>query len=208
MREFFGNSESTLKNVEPTHIVNYDETNLTDDPGKQKVLCRRGSKRVEIIQDFSKSSTSIMMAITASGHLLPPYVIYKAVHLSPTWIEGGPQGTIYNRTKSGWFDGPTFEHWFDEILLPYFKNLPGRMVLIGDNLASHVSMHVLECCEQYNIEFVLLPPNTTHLLQPSDVAFFAPMKKAWHAILLKWKIKNRGTILKSEFPRLFDEAIK
>ncbi|CAH1980481.1 unnamed protein product [Acanthoscelides obtectus] len=112
--------EQTLERVEPMNIVNYDETNLTDDPGKQKVLCRRGSKMVENIIDSSKSSTSVMMAITATGQLLPPYVIYKSVYLYPTWIEGGPDGTMYNRTKSGWFDGPAFKHWFDRILLPYF----------------------------------------------------------------------------------------
>ncbi|KAB0790890.1 hypothetical protein PPYR_03747 [Photinus pyralis] len=58
--EYFQNLEESLDGVEPTHIVNYDETNLTDDPG---------SKRVERIMDVSKSSTSVMMAITAAGHL-------------------------------------------------------------------------------------------------------------------------------------------
>lgn len=83
IRKYFQNLEKT---VQPTHIVNYDETNLTDDPGKQRVLCRRGSKRVEMIQDSSKSSTSVMMAITASGHILPPYVVYKAVsNLDTGW---------------------------------------------------------------------------------------------------------------------------
>lgn len=208
LREYFQNLAEVLENVEPTHIVNYDETNLTDDPGKQKVLCRRGSKRVERIMDSSKSSTSVMMAVTAAGHLLPPYVVYKAVHLYPTWIEGGPQGTMFNRTKSGWFDAPTFEDWFDKILIPYFRNLPGKKVLIGDNLSSHMSMHVLECCDQYNIDFLLLPPNATHLLQPLDVAFFAPLKKAWRAILTEWKLKNKGCILKADFPRLLTKAIE
>ena len=82
--EYFQNLENTLEGVEPCNILNYDETNLTDDPGKQKVLCRRGSKRVERIMDSSKSSTSIIMAITASGLLLPPYVVYRSLHLYPT----------------------------------------------------------------------------------------------------------------------------
>ncbi|KAB0804870.1 hypothetical protein PPYR_01840 [Photinus pyralis] len=206
--EYFQNLEESLDGVEPTHIVNYDETNLTHDPGRQKVLCRRGSKRVERIMDVSKSSTSVMMAITAAGHLQPPYVVYKAVHLYPTWIEDGPEGAMYNRTKSGWFDAMTFEDWFDKIILPYFRNLLGKKVLIGDNLESHISLHVLEACEQHSINFVLLPPNGTHLLQPLDVAFFAPMKKAWREILREWKNKNRGCIPKSDFPRLFNKCIK
>ena len=72
--------------------------------------------------DSSKSSTSIRMAITASGHLLPPYVVYRSLHPYPIWIKGGPQRTHCNRTKSGWFNAPTFDDWFDKIVLPYFKN--------------------------------------------------------------------------------------
>lgn len=147
------------------------------------------------------------MAISASGQLLPPYTVYKATHLYPTWVEGGVEGAFYNRTKSGWFDGPTFEDWFDKIALPYLKNLQGPKVIIGDNFSSHVSLHVLEECEKYNIRFVLFPPNSTHLLQPLDVAFFAPLKKKWRTALSEWKTNNRGCISKSEFPSLFKKTL-
>jgi len=208
IQTYFDNLGQTIENIPPSNIINYDESNLTDDPGKIKVLCRRGSKRVERIVDSSKSSTSIMMAISGSGVLLPPYVVYKSVHLYPTWIEGGPDGTVYNRTKSGWFDSATFDDWFDKILLPYCKKLPGKKVLIGDNLAAHTSIHVLRCCEQNDIHFVLLPPNGTHILQPLDVSFFGPFKKVWRTVLAEWKIKNRGCIVKSEFPTLLKKSIE
>lgn len=142
VKDYFENLKKIIEMVPASHIINYDETNLTDDPGRSKVLSRRGSKRIERITDSSKSSVSIMMAITASGAVLPPYVVYKSVHLYPTWVEGGPIGTVYNRTKSGWFDSATFENWFDRILLPYFKKLSGKKVLIGDNLAKDVFVSV------------------------------------------------------------------
>ncbi|KAJ8929965.1 hypothetical protein NQ314_017288 [Rhamnusium bicolor] len=61
------NLGQTIENIPSSNIIKCDESNLTDDPGKIKVLCRRGSKRVERIIDSSKSSTSIMMAISGSG---------------------------------------------------------------------------------------------------------------------------------------------
>lgn len=68
----FDNLRKILEDVPPPHIVNYDETNLTDDLGRMKVLCRRGSKCVERIINSSKASTSAMMSISASATLLLP----------------------------------------------------------------------------------------------------------------------------------------
>jgi hypothetical protein len=103
--------------------MNYDETNMTDDLVKFKVVTRRGCKHLERILDSSKSSVSVMFAGTASGFLLPPYVVYKAEHLYDNWLEGGPRGTRYNRSKSGWFDGVIFKNWFNKIVLPYFSKI-------------------------------------------------------------------------------------
>ena len=54
-------------------------------------------------------------------------------------------------------------------------------------------------------DFCCLPPHSTHLLQPLDVAFFAPLKRAWQKILDTWKTSNRNTsatLNKNAFPRL------
>jgi len=34
----------SLAGVPPSNILNYDETNLTDDPGRRKVITKRGCK--------------------------------------------------------------------------------------------------------------------------------------------------------------------
>lgn len=65
------------------------------------MIVRRGCKYPERIMNSTKSSTSIMFACTASGKLLPPYVVYKAKHIYDAWTEGGPSNTRYNRTESG-----------------------------------------------------------------------------------------------------------
>lgn len=102
-------------------------------------------------------------------------------------------------------DGSTqklFEEWFNKILLPYCRRLNGSKVIIGDNLSSHLTMNVIESCLENNIRFVLLPPNSTHICQPLDVAYFRPLKRAWRNILEEWKKKNRGVVPKTVFPKL------
>lgn len=209
--EYFEHLENELKDVPPQNIINYDETNLRDDPGKRKVIVRRGCKYPERIMNSSKSSTSIMFSAAGDGTILPPYVVYKAVHLYDSWTQNGPKYTRYNRTKSGWFDSECFEDWVRTIAIPHLKKLDGKKFLIGDNLSSHVSMEIIRLCQKHDIHFIYLPSNSTHLTQPLDVAFFAPLKGYWRQILEQWKLKagkNMSCVPKDKFPRLLNTLMK
>lgn len=143
LRQYFSHLEESIKDFPAENMINYDETNLTDDPGREKVIVRRKSKRAHRLMDTSKTSTSVMICVTAARELLSPYIVYKAKYLYPDWTEGGPRGTRYNRSKSGWFDSDIFEDWFNSVALPYLRRLEGRKV-ICDNLGSHLSFHVIQ----------------------------------------------------------------
>lgn len=212
--EYITNLEHVLTEdgpVPPTNIYNYDETNMTDDPGRKKIICRRGCKYPERVMNSTKSSTTVMFCANAAGESLPPYIIYKAEHLWNTWTEGGPVGARYNRTRHGWIDLPTFEEWFTSHLLPELKKREGKKVVIGDNLTSHLSINVLRLCQENNICFVCLPPNSSHLTQPLDVAYFRPLKYKWKQTIEEWKQtesgKNVATLPKDLFPRLLRKAL-
>ena len=211
VRDFFEEYAKDTEGIPPQNIINYDETNLTDEPGKKKVIVKRGTKYPEKIMNSSKASVSLMMTGTASGIVLPPYVCYRAIHLYDARTIGGPTGARYNRTKSGWFDGVTFEDYFKKIILPYCRRLSVKKVLIGDNLSSHLSPEVVRLCEENNILFKFLVPNATHLLQPLDVAFFAPFKRKWGEILDKWKMgpgRNLSAVEKTQFPKLLNTLLR
>lgn len=157
----------------------------------------------------SKASTSVMFSASAKGTILPPYVVYKSIHLYQSWTEGGPKHARYNRTKSGWFDAFCFDDWVSTVALPYLNKLEGKKVLIGDNLASHLSMESIRLCEASNVRFIFLPANSTHLTQPLDVAFFRPLKRKWREILEDWKTgmgKNEATVPKDKFPSLLTKV--
>jgi hypothetical protein len=92
--------------------------------------------------------------------------------------------------------------------VPHFRRKQRRNIVIGDNLGSHLSYNVLKFCEENEISFVLLPPNSTHLCQPLDVAVFRAIKAQWRKVLMQWKEKNVGCVPKTEFPRLLRETIQ
>lgn len=218
MQLYFDNLKETLTEedgsmVPPHRVFNYDEKNLSDDPGTKRCIFKEGVKYPERIMNSSKASISAMFCGSATGDLLPPYVVYKAKNLYSKWLKGGPAGTRYNCSKSGWFDAIVFRDWFEQIYVSHVKeqklNEQGKVVIIGDNLSSHFSPEVLKLCVEYNIAFVCLPKNATHLAQPLDVCFYGPLKKYWRGILDKWKRglqKKSQTITKEKFPNLLNQV--
>jgi hypothetical protein len=62
-----------------------------------------------------------------------------------------------------------FQLWFEDLLLPRLKKQPGKQLIIGDNLTSHIAPRVIELCRLNNIQFVCLLSNLTDKLQPLDV---------------------------------------
>ena len=126
--EYFERMKETLtkpdgSEIPPSNLFNFDETNLSDNPGTKKCLFKRGVKYPERVKDSTKASISMMFCGSADGCMLPAYVVYKAKHIWSTWMEGEPIGVRYSRSKSGWFDGPTFEDWFNTIFLSHVRNI-------------------------------------------------------------------------------------
>lgn len=169
---YFDNLTNSLDSAPPSNILNYDETNLTDDPGCRKIITKCGTKYPEGVMNSSKTSNFIMFAGTADGILLPPFTVHKTKTKSDSWRLGGLKAS----SKSGWFECYSFDDWIKSIATLYLKKFPGRKVLIDDNLSSHISMESIKACKEHNISFVFLPANSTHLTQPLDVAFFRPLK--------------------------------
>lgn len=206
LNAYFDNLEKSLAGIPSENIFNYDETNLTDNPGKKKCITKKGAKYPIRIMNESKAAISLMVCANAAGELLPPFVCYKAKGLFGTWLYGGPKGARYSCSKSGWFESNTFEEWFYSLALPFLNKKEGTKVLIGDNLSSHFSVKVIETCRKDNIKFICLPPNATDYLQPLDVAFFAPFKRHWRALLDKYKLDNpnESAVKKDKFPQLLN----
>ena len=78
-------------------------------------------------------------------------------------------------------------------------------------MSSHISEKVIRKCNEHNIRFICVPPNSTHLTQPLDVAFFSSLKRKWRQIIANWKMTPSGkkydTLPKHMFPARLKELI-
>ncbi|CAH2093066.1 unnamed protein product [Euphydryas editha] len=178
--------QKSLDGVPSSNIINYDKIYLPNNPGRRKVLIKYEGNVPEKILNHRKTSLFIMMAGTADGKMLPPYVVSKTLHLNNLTVQQSPEGTQHNRSTYGWFEGTTIEDWFKNVVIPYCKDISGKKLLIGDNLCSHFSDDLIHDCKEHNINFVFLPSISTYLKQPLNVAFFRQMKQTWRQLLLKW----------------------
>ncbi|KAJ8873075.1 hypothetical protein PR048_026691 [Dryococelus australis] len=79
LRDYVRNLGEVVKDIPSENIWNFDESNLTDDPGRKTVIVKCGIKYPEKI--CSQKSVSIMIAGSAAGDIPPPYVVYRSSHL-------------------------------------------------------------------------------------------------------------------------------
>lgn len=206
---FFERFTKSAEGVLPENMFNCDESNLSNNVGAVQAIFRRGTKYAEHVRDSTKTCISIMFCGSASGVMMPPYVVYKASNIYDSWCTGGPKGAVYNSSHSGWFDGNIYTDWFKKVFLPHARRKPGKKLLIADNLASHISVEVIELCKKHNIAYVCLSPNATDKMQPLDVGVFGPMKRAWRQQLQNYADKDPSACLltKTIFPAMLRELL-
>ncbi|KAG2777716.1 hypothetical protein PC129_g19860 [Phytophthora cactorum] len=65
---------------------------------------------------------------------------------------------------------------------------PGPLALYVDNLKCHVSTEAQEALVVWGTEMVLLPKNTTSVLQPLDVGVIGPFKQKLCAVMLSYEL--------------------
>ena len=210
LREFFGRLKPVLAEgpeyCSPDCILNYDETALGDDAGDPYVITRKTSKTPRAVLNNNKANRSVMFAVTGDGGVLPPYVCTKTKFKDEEIAVFGPPNCFYSTSKSGWFNMPVFDDWFERVVVPWaVSKRPLNTAIIGDNLSAHISPVTLKRASEVGVSFRLLPPNTTNFLQPLDVAVFSPLKLAWRKQLTDYK---RDTLNKSLLKKHFSEQFK
>ena len=100
----------------------------------------------------------------AVGERLPPYVVYKAKAVDPSWMQDGPTGCMFTVRDSGWMEAAQFSEWFTQLFLP-----------ATDCLRQTASV----------ILYAFLPIQL--ILQPSHVSVFKSVKHVWGRQLKVYK---------------------
>ena len=83
---------------------------------------------------------------------------------------------------NGWTSNFIGTEWFKRLFIPQAKamNMSGKpILLIYDGHSSHESIELQDTAHAAGIHLYLLPPHTSHHLQPLYVSVFGPSQCAW-----------------------------
>ncbi|KAJ1526691.1 hypothetical protein ONE63_008271 [Megalurothrips usitatus] len=205
VKRYILNLSLVIPTVQPENVMNFMEIGLTGDPLKSMVLELR-DLRYPVGKRKAKSSAAVMIACTAAGKVLPSYIIFEGKR---NIMGTGKFAGEYYGSKTGWFDETAFQYWLESVVFPWADNLPGKKVLIGDNLAQLFTVKTLAHCEEKKITFVSMPCNVSKVLSPLDVVLCEKLKTQWRTQCRLWASSNSDKIITpEEFPTRIYELLR
>ena len=165
-------------------ILNWDQTGIKFVPCSSWTMDQKGARHVEMIGINDKRQITAVFCGSLLGNFLPLQVIYKGKtpHCHPRFEF--PSGWHIIHSPKHWSTEKTMIDYINFIILPYVESMreivgEGKAaVVIIDNFKAQVTESCMSLLESENIHVCQLhvPPNTTDLLQPMDVAVNKPAK--------------------------------
>ena len=178
----------------PSQIYNADETGVSCVHKPSKVCVEKGQKTVWAVTSGEKGRTNTILTCgSASGHSIPPMIIFPRERISLELMKGAPPGTLFTGTKCGWINGSVFFKWFQFFVTQIPPQRPA--LLLYDGHASHISSEIIDYAVLHEIMIVCLPAHSSHLLQPLDVAVFKSLKVFFNSACRAFLHRNPGKVI-------------
>ena len=129
-------------------------------------------------QDGSREFITCLACVSAIGKKIPATLLYKgqSYDLRDTWVEDLQEHDdfCFGASSNGWSNDAFGLQWlttvFDPTTCPSSPRT--KRLLIVDGHSSHINMTFINKCDSLRIILLVLPPHSTHRLQPLDVVLF------------------------------------
>ena len=190
----------------PEAIYNMDETGMPLEPRPPKVITKKGQKKVRYQTSGQKQQITVIGCGSATGHVIPPFVVFAAKHLNYLWMKNEVPGTRFAVSDNGWVNNELFSFFLTKHFMENAVSFRPLLLLL-DGHSTHFEPKSLELARKNEIIVFCLPPHTTHVCQPLDCSFFKPLKEHWRDECHKFYQKNPGLVIsKYNFCGIFREA--
>ena len=194
----------------PHRIYNMDESGFAigDSQSSRALVNIREETSWKVIAGRQEWVTAIE-CVNALGIALPPLVIFKALHTNTAWIPTHtPLNWQFSTSNSGWTSDSHGFEWlqrqFDPLTRP--EDPSEQRLLILDGHSSHITANFIAYCMNNQIDLLVLPPHTSHMLQPLDISIFQPLKRALATETDRLAALNSGRIPRIEWTEAYIQA--
>ena len=146
---------------------------------------------MEMVGVDDKRQITAIFCGSILGDFLPVQIIYKGKTTRCHPRFPFPTGWHITHSPNHWSTEETMLQYIDHIIVPYVEKVrevvgDSTALVIMDNFKGQVTNSVTNVLEVNNILVVLLPPNTTDLLQPMDISVNKPAKEYLRRQFQQW----------------------
>ena len=170
----------SMEEIPPELILNWDQTGIMIVPSTSWMMDERGSRSVEIAGLKDKRQITAVFCGSIQGDFLPVQLIYKGTTPRCHPHFKFPPGWHVTHSKNHWSTEETMLEYIDNIIVPYIsanrESDDQSALVIMDNFKGQITPSIVSLLEENNIQFCLIPPNTTDRLQPLDISVNKPAK--------------------------------
>lgn len=194
----------------PDTIINVDETGFQLVPTNNKVLGKKGANAIfEVTNGVEKAFVTVMFAITASGKLLPPMMLFKPMSEAKRHaiMDKIPNNWGVAENPSGYMTGVAMRKYLEWLTNGPLKDIGEKKIIFLDNHGSHKTKEVRNFSRSNGIELIGIYPNSTRIIQPLDIKVFLPIKTCFRSKMQDWSIEHPGeTFDTSQLAPMINEA--
>ena len=150
--------------------------------------------------DGNREFITLMACVAAIGRRIPATLLYKgeSYDLRDTWVEDLQEQDdfVFGASSNGWSNDLFGLKWLLDVFDPNTHPTSPRTkrLLIVDGHSSHVNMAFINACDALRIILLVLPPHSTHRLQPLDVVLFGILSTAYSKELDSLQFKSLGLV--------------
>jgi hypothetical protein len=166
----------------PDRIYNMDESGFAvgESQSSRALVNVREESSWKVINGRQEWITAIE-CVSAAGVAIPPLIIFKAKYTNTAWIPADtPRDWRFSTSNSGWTSDSHAYEWISTVFEPATRPEDPTLhrLLTMDGHGSHITAKLIAHCMEHAIDLLILPPHTSHKLQPLDVSIFSPLKRA------------------------------
>ncbi|KAJ1026796.1 hypothetical protein NDA16_002093 [Ustilago loliicola] len=172
--------------------------------GSERVLVPDGDKAALFkAQLGSREMATVIECIGSGGQVFPAMIITKGkIHTvgEQQRMEGIPTSWQFAKSVNGWSTNDLAIQWLEKVFDATTRpSTPSEYRL-------HTNLTFINTCWSHHIIPFLLPPHSTHILQPLDVSIFGPLTAAYRRIINNVAAHVDSDIDKAQFSTFYAQA--